>query len=113
MPAFNFAATRKWSPSSYMPEDSRWERSGLYNERPRKNTGRATTIVRHQGPCEFDMPPLGWEYEVFLLKGDIEINGTPMAPGDHCVIAAGERVQGRTTSGCEHLIIAGGSRQTV
>lgn len=106
MPKFNFAADRKWSPSSYFPESAGWVRTGLYNDRPRTGPGKATTIVRHEGPCEFDMPPLNWEYEVFLLKGDVEIDGTRMTAGDHCLIAAGERVRGRTISGCEHLIIA-------
>ncbi len=105
MPRFNPASERQWTESAQQPQGSGWERCGLYNPPPRKGEGKYTTLVRHKGPTEFNQDPFSFEWEIFLLAGDLEIDGRQMVPGDHCVIAAGERIAGRTASGCEHLII--------
>ncbi len=103
MATFNFASKRDWTESPF------WrgaERAGLYNDRPRNTNGKFTTIVRHRGSGDFSMEALPFDYEVFLLSGDLQIEGVAMAPGDHCAIQQGEAVKGRTIDGCEHLIIA-------
>lgn len=111
MPRFDFAAGRQWSATSLAPENSGWERSGLYNDRSKRDgQGDYTTVVRHEGPGELSMNAFPFDWEIFLLKGDLEVAGTAMAPGDHCTVLAGEEITGRTASGCEHLIIARSSQ---
>ena len=104
MPQFNLKANRLWNQSQVAPGG--WQRTGLYNDRPRSPEGNYSTLVRHEGPGEVTMQPFPFDWEVFLLEGDLELDGTRMSPGDHCAVAAGETITGRTLQGCQHLIIA-------
>ena len=105
MSRMNLASNRQWGPSRFDPD---WQRSGLYNDAVRQGTtdGKVTTIVRHLGPASLSLPPFGYEWEIFLLSGDFEVDGERMRPGDHCLVAAGEAISGNTAGGCEYLVIA-------
>lgn len=70
-----------------------------------RDAGRVTLLTRlapgtvypHHRHDDFE--------ELFLLAGDVEVNGVPMAPGDYCSAAAGSIHDGiRTVDGCTFIV---------
>lgn len=70
-----------------------------------RDAGRVTLLTRlapgtvypHHRHDDFE--------ELFLLAGDVEVNGVPMAPGDYCSAAAGSIHDGiRTVGGCTFIV---------
>jgi CheY-like chemotaxis protein/quercetin dioxygenase-like cupin family protein len=64
-----------------------------------------TAIVRMQAGTHFPRHRHGGPEEVFLLEGDLVIEGHPMKPGDYCRAEGGTVHQGSfTKSGCVFLL---------
>ena len=43
-------------------------------------------------------------WDIFLLEGDMTVNGEKLGPGDHVLILAGELCSWSTESGCLPLV---------
>lgn len=105
MPKFNLCVDRVWTPS---PFATGWDRTGLLNDRPQRPAGSGdyTTLVRHTGAGQVVLPAFGFTWELLLISGDLNVDGHFMAPRDHCIVEATEKLQVRTDAGCEYLVIA-------
>jgi anti-sigma factor ChrR (cupin superfamily) len=70
-----------------------------------RDAGRVTLLTRLAPGTVY--PPhrhVGFE-EIYLIDGDVTVNGVPMRPGDYCSAASGSAHDGiRTSGGCTYLV---------
>ena len=99
MPKVTRVIDRKWEDQAF---DPRGEKVELFNARPTRE-GR-TLLSRYPPKMQTKPARSDSHWDIFVLEGDIAINGEKLGPGDHVLIFPGEEISYFTDKGCEFLI---------
>lgn len=104
MPTFSMARDREWAPR---PDTPGWERCGLYNDKrdPSERKASYTTLNRVGAGGKVSNYSVEWDWEIYVLEGELVIGGVWLGPHDHAVIAARESFSCEAPQGCVLLTV--------
>lgn len=103
MPGFNLRNDRKWTPRT----QTGWEVCGLYNHKLHPNKGAREKVSRSYTALNRLAPggategySVGWDWDFYVLEGDLQVGGRILGPCDHVIIEANETFRCKSKNGC-------------
>lgn len=108
MARFNLKKDRMWGPRS----ETGWERCGLYNNKLNAGKGEREKLSRSYTTLNRLVPggttegySVEWDWDLYVLEGDLRIGNVTLGPGDHAVIEANEPFNCESVEGCTLLTV--------